>query len=34
MGVWDELDIGVSVELDATQLDEVINMVSSNEYFR
>ena len=33
MGVWDELDIGVSVELDATQLDEVINMVSSNEYF-
>lgn len=33
MGVWDELDIGVSVELDTTELDNAISIVSGNEYF-
>lgn len=33
MGVWDELDIGVSVELDTSELDNAISIVSGNEYF-
>ena len=33
MGSWDELDIGVSVELDTSELDNAISIVSSNEYF-
>lgn len=33
MGVWDELDIGVEVELDTTDLDNAINIVGNNEYF-
>lgn len=33
MGVWDELDIGVSVELDTNELDNAISIVSGNEYF-
>ena len=33
MGVWDELDIGVEVELDTSDLDNAINIVGNNEYF-
>lgn len=33
MGVWDELDIGIEVELDTTDLDNAINIVGNNEYF-
>ena len=33
MGSWDELDIGVSVELDTSELDNAISIVSGNEYF-
>lgn len=33
MGAWDELDIGVSVELDTSELDNAISIVSGNEYF-
>ena len=33
MGVWDELDIGVEVELDTSDLDNAISIVGSNEYF-
>ena len=33
MGVWDELDIGVEVELDSSDLDNAIDIVGSNEYF-
>lgn len=33
MGVWDELDIGVEVELDTSDLDNAINIVGSSEYF-
>lgn len=33
MGTWDELDIGVEVELDTSDLDDAINIVSNSEYF-
>lgn len=33
MGSWDELDIRVSVELDTSELDNAISIVSGNEYF-
>ncbi len=33
MGTWDELDIGVEVELDTSELDNAISIVGGNEYF-
>lgn len=33
MGSWDELDIGVEVELDISELDNAINIVANTEYF-
>lgn len=33
MGTWDELDIGVEVELDTSELDDAINIVANTEYF-